>query len=126
VVELTVLYDGECRLCAASKARVERWRKADRIRFVTIQSPEARKLAPQIPEDELRGAMHVLEEGKVWSGADGWFRMMRLAPWYQRWIAWVTPRFVARPLYRFIARHRYRWFGKVECADACAVPKRQA
>jgi predicted DCC family thiol-disulfide oxidoreductase YuxK len=120
---LTVLYDGECRLCASSKARLERWKSADRLRFVPIQSPEARLLAPDVPEAELRGAMHVLEDGRVWSGADGWFRLMRLAPLRLRWIGWVTPRWIARPVYRWVARNRYQWFGKVGCAEgACAVP----
>jgi predicted DCC family thiol-disulfide oxidoreductase YuxK len=51
---------------------------------------------------------------------------MRFAPWYQRWLAWVTPRFLARPLYRWVAKNRYHWFGKVDCADgACQIPKRQ-
>lgn len=123
---VTVLYDGECRLCAASKARLERWPTADRLRFVPVQSPDARTLAPGVSDEELRGAMHVLEDGKVWSGADGWYRLMRLAPLRLRWISWVVPRFVARPVYRWIARHRYRWFGKADCTDgACAVHPRR-
>ena len=39
---LTVLYDGTCVLCVRSKERVERWKTASLLRFIAIQSPEAK------------------------------------------------------------------------------------
>ncbi len=113
---LTILYDGTCNLCLASRRRLERWKTAPSMRFVALQDSEACALVPGLSPEEYLGAMHVVEEGKVRSGADAWFRIMRLAPAWYRWVAWVTPRFVARPVYRWIARNRYKWFGR---ADAC-------
>jgi predicted DCC family thiol-disulfide oxidoreductase YuxK len=122
---VTVLYDGHCALCAASKRKLEQWATAGSMRFVTIQSPEARVLAPGLSEEKLLGAMHVVENGHVTSGADGWYRLMRLAPLTTAWLAWILPRAVARPLYGWVARNRYRWFGRT-CDDGnCAVHARR-
>jgi len=122
---MTVLYDSTCALCAGSKRRLESWRTASSLRFVAIQTPEAKALLPGIPEGQLLGAMHVIEDGRVTSGADGWFRIMRAAPLWMAWISWITPLFLARPVYRLIARNRYRWFGRVCEGGTCSIhPKR--
>ena len=116
VPAVTVLYDGSCALCAASKRRLERWATASSIRFVPVQSPEAPALAPGLSDETLLGAMHVVEDGRLLSGADGWFRLMELGPLTIAWVAWITPLAIARPVYRWISRNRYRWFGRV-CED---------
>lgn len=118
---LTVLYDATCALCVGSKRRLESWRTASAFRFVAVQSPEAKALLPGRSPEELLGAMHVIEGGEVTSGADGWFRLMRLAPLWLAWIRWVTPLFVARPVYNWIARNRYRWFGRVCEGGSCSI-----
>jgi predicted DCC family thiol-disulfide oxidoreductase YuxK len=118
---LTILYDGTCALCVGSKKKLESWRTAGSMRFVPRQSPEAKDLAPRIPEEELFGAMHVLEQGRITSGADGWYRIMRLSPLTVAWVAWITPRAVARPVYGWIARNRYRWFGRVCEGGTCSL-----
>lgn len=118
---VTALYDATCGLCVGSKKGLESWATAGSIRFVPVQSPEARLLVPGVPEETLLGAMHVVEEGRVYTGADGWYRLMRLAPLTIAWVAWVTPLAVARPVYGWIARNRYRWFGRVCEEGTCAV-----
>jgi predicted DCC family thiol-disulfide oxidoreductase YuxK len=119
---LTVLYDGTCRLCAGSKARLERWRTAYAFRFLTLQSEEARALLPGMKPEEYLGAMHAVEGGKVHSAHEAWFRIMRLAPLWVAWLAWITPRFAARPLYAWVARNRTRWFGRTSCVEGgCSV-----
>jgi predicted DCC family thiol-disulfide oxidoreductase YuxK len=121
VPPMTVVYDGTCRLCAASKKRLERWKAP--MTFVALQTPEAKTLLPGKSDEELLGQMHVLEEGKVYGGAEGWFRIMRRAPLWSAWIAWITPLFIARPVYGWVARNRYKWFGRT-CegeGGACAV-----
>ena len=115
---LTVVYDATCRLCVGSKKRLERWKAP--MTFVAVQAPESKALLPGKTDEELLGQMHVLEEGQVYGGADGWFRIMRRAPLWSAWIAWVTPKVIARPVYRWIARNRYRWFGR-SCEETCAV-----
>jgi predicted DCC family thiol-disulfide oxidoreductase YuxK len=120
-----VLYDATCRLCVGSKARLERWKTSSALRFVPLQSPEARALVPGMKEEEYLGAMHVVEGGRVYSAHEAWFRLMRLAPLWLAWVAWGTPRFLARPLYAWIARRRYRWFGRVCEEGTCAVHPRR-
>lgn len=118
---LTVLYDAHCRLCLASRSRLERWATADRLRFVPIQDPEAPALAPGKSASDLQGEMHVVEDGRVYGGADGWFHILRLAPLELAWLR-AAPRSLATAAYRLIARNRYRWFGRVDCGDgSCPV-----
>ena len=120
---LTILYDATCVLCVGSKKKLESWATAGSMRFVAIQSPDAKALVPGVSEEQLYGAMHVVEEGRVTGGADGWFRIMRLAPLTMAWVAWFTPLVVARPVYRWIARNRYRWFGRVCEGGTCSLHK---
>lgn len=115
---MTIVYDGGCRLCVASKARLERWKRP--FTFVDLRSPEARALLPGMPEDALSGQMHVIEDGAVYSGAAGWKRILRRGPWWIAWLGRAAPLFLMKPVYAWIARHRYRWFGRV-CDDACAL-----
>lgn len=118
---LTVLYDGTCVLCGRSKAKLETWRRAGEFRFLALQSPEARALLPGMDEASYMGAMHVVEDGKVYSAHEGWFRIMRLAPLHLRFLAALTPRWFARPMYAWVARNRYKWFGKVCEGGTCQV-----
>jgi predicted DCC family thiol-disulfide oxidoreductase YuxK len=117
----TVVYDGHCRLCVGSVEKMRRWPQAERLTFLPLQDPAAKALLPGKSDAELQGQMHVVEDGTVSAGADGWFRLMRFAPRRLRWLAWITPRFVARPLYAWVARNRYRWFGRTCDEGSCAV-----
>jgi predicted DCC family thiol-disulfide oxidoreductase YuxK len=118
---MKVVYDGHCRLCAGSVEKMRRWPAADRLDFLPLQDPAAKALLPGKSDAELQGQMHVVEDGVASAGADGWFRLMRVAPLRLRWLAWITPRFVARPVYAWIARNRIRWFGRTCDAGTCAV-----
>jgi predicted DCC family thiol-disulfide oxidoreductase YuxK len=118
---VTVLYDGHCVLCTRSKAKLERWRTAPAMRFLPLESPEARALVPGMEEQRYQGAMHVVEEGKIYSAHEGWFRLMKLAPLPLGLLAGMMPAFLARPLYAWVARNRYRWFGKLCEAGTCRV-----
>ena len=118
---LTILYDATCVLCTRSKERLQKWRRAGSMRFLALQSPEARALVPGMEEAAYLGAMHVVEDGKVYSAHEGWFRIMRLASLPLRCMAALTPRWIAKPFYAWVARHRYRWFGKVCEGGTCQV-----
>ncbi len=118
---VTILYDGHCVLCTRSKEQLGRWRTAAAMRFLPLQSPEARALVPDMDESRYQGAMHVIEEGRVYSAHEGWFRIMRLGPLPLALLAAATPTFIARPVYAWVARHRYRWFGKVCEGGTCQV-----
>lgn len=121
---LTILYDGTCVLCMRSKERLQTWRTAPSMRFLALQSEEARALLPGMDPQTYMGAMHVVEEGKVFSAHEGWFRIMRLAPLPLALGAAMTPRVLARPLYAWIARNRYRWFGRVCEGGSCQIHPR--
>jgi predicted DCC family thiol-disulfide oxidoreductase YuxK len=118
---LVVLYDAECGLCARSKAHLETWATASSFRFVPLQSPEARALVPDLPEKEYLGAMHVIEGGRISSGAEGWLRILELGPLGWALLGWVAPRRWVEPVYGMIARNRYRWFGRVCEGGTCRV-----
>jgi len=118
---VTVLYDAHCVLCSRSKAKLERWRTAPSMRFLPLESPEARALIPDMDEGRYLGAMHVVSDGTIASAHEGWFRLMRLAPLPLAILAWMTPTFVARPLYAWVARNRYRWFGSLCEGGTCQV-----
>jgi predicted DCC family thiol-disulfide oxidoreductase YuxK len=118
---VTVLYDATCVLCMRSKERLERWPTAASMRFLALQSPEARALVPGMDEKDYMGAMHVVEEGRVFSAHDGWFRIMRLSALPLALGAELLPAWVAKPLYAWVARNRYRWFGKVCEGGTCQV-----
>lgn len=121
---LAILYDGTCVLCRRSKERLETWPTAASMRFLALQSPEARALVPGMDEKAYLGAMHVVVDGRVYSAHEGWFRIMRLAPLPLALGAALTPRWFAKPVYAWIARNRYRWFGKVCEGGTCQVHPR--
>jgi predicted DCC family thiol-disulfide oxidoreductase YuxK len=123
--QVVVLYDSHCVLCSRSKAKLETWRTAPAMRFLPLESPEARALVAGMDEKRYQGAMHVLEGGKIFSAHEGWYRLMKLAPLPLALLAWMTPAFVARPLYAMVARNRYRWFGKLCEGGTCQVHARK-
>ncbi|HZE95893.1 MAG TPA: DUF393 domain-containing protein [Planctomycetota bacterium] len=118
---LTVLYDGTCVLCRNSKAKLETWPTSASIRFLQLQSPEARALLPDMDEKRYMGAMHVVDKGKIYSAHEGWYRIMHLAPLPLALLAALTPTFIARPLYAWVARNRYKWFGQVCEGGSCQI-----
>jgi predicted DCC family thiol-disulfide oxidoreductase YuxK len=118
---LTILYDGTCVLCGRSKERLETWPTAASMRFLALQSPEARALTPGMDEKTYLGAMHVFADGRLFSAHEGWFRIMRLAPLPLALAAAATPAWLARPLYAWVARNRYRWFGRICEGGTCQV-----
>jgi predicted DCC family thiol-disulfide oxidoreductase YuxK len=118
---ITILYDSHCVLCTRSKAKLETWRTAGSMRFLALQSPEARSLLPGMDEKQYMGAMHVVEEGQVYSAHEGWYRIMRLAPLPMALGAALLPSRLARPIYAWVARNRYRWFGRVCEGGSCQI-----
>lgn len=105
--QLHVLFDGDCGFC---RFWIERWRTESRepTRFEPYQ--EAASLYPEIPVAAFSEAVQAIDtDGKVYSGADAVFRLLRQSRW--RWINWIADdlpilRQWAQPVYRFIARNR--------------------
>jgi predicted DCC family thiol-disulfide oxidoreductase YuxK len=105
--QLHVLFDGDCGFC---RFWVERWRTVARepTRFEPFQQAASRY--PEIPLPAFDEAMQAVDtDGKVYSGADAVFRLLRKSRW--RWINWIADdlpilRRLARGAYHFIATNR--------------------
>src|SRR4051812_774393 len=83
--QLHVLFDGDCGFC---RFWVERWRGDARepARFEPFQQAAGRY--PEIPLSAFDEAVQAVDtDGKVYSGADAVFRLLRKSRWH--WIAWI-------------------------------------
>jgi predicted DCC family thiol-disulfide oxidoreductase YuxK len=69
VKSLTVLYDGDCGLCAWAKDWILKQPSLVRLEFVAMGSNEARAAYPQLPPGELAV---VADTGEVWLGNRAW------------------------------------------------------
>ena len=68
---LVVLFDGECRWCRWSVARLVPLDTRHRLRLMEIQAPEAQRLLAGVPEEERLASAHaVTPDGRVFSGGD--------------------------------------------------------
>lgn len=109
-----LFYDGGCNLCHSSKLRVERWaeRRAVPLQVDVLQSDEG------IAKGYGKAMVLETERGPLFA-ADAWLELMRIAPWYLRWIHGLARVQFLKPLlswgYGVVERNRYRWFGTRTC-----------
>jgi predicted DCC family thiol-disulfide oxidoreductase YuxK len=123
----TLLYDGHCVFCTSSRDLIKRWDRQDRIEALSFQEPGVLERFPAISYERAMQSMHVISpDGSIHGEEEAVRALLRFAPLYLRWAAWLfyvpgVP-WIVRRLYRFIARNRYRLNGKTACDDgACAV-----
>lgn len=123
--ELTVLYDGSCRICQASSARVRRFDTRHRIELLDLHDPSVPQRFPQIDHEiAMRWMQAVDSRGRVSSGVDAW---AQIGLWLPGWnlLAWLllVPgiHWLARIIYAWIARNRYRWSRSLCTDDSCAL-----
>ena len=69
VTSITIVYDGDCGLCARTKDWIERQESLVGISLIASQSPEARRRFPQLRTEELAV---VANTGEVWLGERAW------------------------------------------------------
>lgn len=106
-------YDGECNLCHGSQLQVVKWaqRSGQPVETEVLQSAEAGAKG--------YAADMVLEADKVYLAENAWLKLMRIAPWYLRWIGFVGEvpgiKQVVGLVYRVFAHYRKKWFGKRSC-----------
>jgi predicted DCC family thiol-disulfide oxidoreductase YuxK len=117
----TVLYDGQCRVCAASARLLRRWDTAGRLELVPYQDPAVPERFPTIPAAALREAMQVVgPDGARWEGAAAVERILSLLP-AGGLLAWSFRVPVLGALlnrgYRWFARNRFR----LGCGAHCAA-----
>lgn len=105
---LVVFYDGECRWCRWSVARLVPFDRRRRLRLAPIQGPEGDRLLASVPESErLESAHAVTADGQVFSGGDAAAPIAGELPA----LAWTVPLLraapgVTRSAYRAIADRR--------------------
>ena len=105
---LVVLFDGECRWCRWSVARLVPLDTRHRLRLMEIQDPEAQALLASVPQDERLDSAHaVTADGRVFSGGDAAAPIAAELPA----LAWGAPLVRALPGptragYRFVADRR--------------------
>ncbi len=106
---IEVFYDGECRLCTASRAWAERRDADGRLTFCDLNDPTAAASLP-VSAERLRAEMWVrLPGGALASGFAGWLEVLRALP---RWrlvaglLALPPLRWFGPLVYRIVARHR--------------------
>jgi predicted DCC family thiol-disulfide oxidoreductase YuxK len=119
----TVVYDGDCRVCARIVEIMRRWDRHRRIAFVPSQHPDVRARFPWIPQQAYRESLQLIEPGgRTWQGAEAIDRILAVLP-RGRLISWIFRIPFMKPIaeraYRWFARHRYR-FG---CGDHCTYRK---
>lgn len=129
--KLEILTDGACPFCQWTRARIEPFDTANRLRFLDYNDP---KEAAQTPftREEFDREMHVRAPDGSWSsGFAAWVVILRALP-PLAWLGWLLGTRMFRnagpKLYRWIARNRYRLPGSPpRCrANVCAPSARRA
>jgi predicted DCC family thiol-disulfide oxidoreductase YuxK len=131
--EITILYDGECPLCAREVATLRRLdRGRGRIAFDDIAAPgfDAGRYGRR--QDALMARIHgALPDGRVVEGVEVFRRAYTAVGlgWALAWTGWPGLRGLADAGYRWFARNRLRLTGRTPhaCEDGrCALPERPA
>jgi predicted DCC family thiol-disulfide oxidoreductase YuxK len=123
VDNLTVIFDGDCGICQASRRAAERRDAHHRLRFVAYQGADLDRIAPGLTREEARRALVVVHpDGRRWHGARAFVAVLRRLPgvWGMMGAVGTLPPvyWLAEPFYRVIARHRAaisRWLGLTQC-----------
>lgn len=125
-----VLLDGGCAFCQWTRARIEPFDTARRLRFLDYNDPEVAAGTP-FSREKLDREMHVRAPDGTWSaGFAAWVVILRALP-PVAWLGWLLATRMFRKagpkLYRWVARHRYRWLGvPPPCrAESCAPTNRE-
>lgn len=116
-----LLFDGVCNLCNAAVQWIIARDDRARLRFASLQSPQARELLAARDNPDLPDSMVLVDDAGVHTRSTAAIRVARLLgfPWSLALLALIVPRFVRDTLYEWVARNRYRWFGR---QNACMVP----
>lgn len=131
--EITVLFDGECPLCAREVAMLRRLdRGRARIGFDDIAAPGFDAARYGRSHAELMARIHgALPDGRLVEGVEVFRRAYAAVGlgWALAWTRWPGLRRLADAGYRWFARNRLRLTGRADhdCASGrCAIPESPA
>jgi predicted DCC family thiol-disulfide oxidoreductase YuxK len=119
-----VLYDGACRFCVASSARLLRWAKPGALVREDFRAPGVLDRFPGVTAKACERAMQlVLPDGRVFAGAEAIARALVTRP-----VLGLPARLYFVPglrqladfLYRFVARNRFRIAGRATTCEGGA------
>ena len=122
-----IFLDGSCSFCQWSRAKIEPFDSADRLRFLDYNDPLIAAEAP-FPRADLDREMHLrTPEGEWLQGFEAWLAILRALPklsWLGRLASLPPLRWLGPVVYNFIARHRYSLPGAPSrCeTDTCTPP----
>lgn len=105
MAKLTVWYDGDCPLCRREIAAMRRLDRLSAIEFVDAASGA---VACPVGKAELLARFHVLEEGRILSGAAAFAAMWRAIPALRR-----LGDAARNPVILFVLEWLYRGFLRV-------------
>ena len=118
----TLLYDGECPLCAREVRMLQRLDRRGRLRFEDIAAPDFDPARYGATRESLMARIHgVLPDGTVVEGLEVFRRAYAAVGlgWLLAPTRWPGLRRVADAAYRWFARNRLRLTGRRdECACA--------
>lgn len=121
VAPITVLYDGDCRLCTRlAYAVVDRF-GSERVRLENFQEPGVLARYPGVTRDAAMKKMHAVNaDGRVFAGAEAFARIAASAR-FVGWLAWIyyvpVVRQIANLAYTHVAKRRYRRLGRAEVCE---------
>lgn len=116
--QAALLYDGQCRFCRWSAARVLGMDRSRTLRPVDIRSPEGARVLAALDEEERLASWHLSANGRLWSAGSAFPPLLDRLPFGR------LPSRVARALprtidgaYSLVARNR-GYFGRLVSAGA--------
>jgi predicted DCC family thiol-disulfide oxidoreductase YuxK len=117
---LTVVYDGDCKVCTRLSRLLAAWDTRRQFEIVPSQAPGVKARFPWIPPRAYAESLQVIDQsGRTWQGAAALERIIDALP-RGRLLSWVFSIPFVRPLaerlYRWFARNRYR----LGCGEHCS------
>lgn len=121
--QIAVLYDGHCRLCSGTAARLRRLDRDGRLELIDLHHPDVPVRFPHLDRQRAMQEIQAVDAmGRRYSGIDAFARIGACLPGW-RWVAWLlrVPLFhgLSVLVYRWVARNRYRWNRNASPGDVC-------
>jgi len=104
----TLIYDGTCNVCIASKNSVEKRDKNEKFELVDAHSETGKRLSAQHGLDTEKSA-YVIEGDSVYEKSDMALHVLENLGWFEKFVAHVgrlVPKKAADSVYSFISKRR--------------------